>query len=179
MSSGTPSNVSLGENIIIAGLVIQLLFFGFFILVSVLFHRRMGRQPTAASLSTTIPWPKHLYALYISSILVMTRSIFRVIENIQGSEGELLRREFYLYIFDATLMWLLMVGLNIVHPGKISRAIRWEMDGYRVRKNLELGGGEVGLTERRAYGRRSLRSTRPSFAETTYARHAIATRGLA
>ena len=105
----------------------------------------------------------------------MTRSIFRVIEYIQGSEGELLRREFYLYVFDAALMWLLMVGLNVVHPGEISRAIRRENGGYRLGKNPELAGEAVGLAGR-VHG---ARSERPIFAETTYARHAIATRDLA
>lgn len=179
MSGGTPSNQSLGENVIIAGLAIQLIFFGFFIIVSALFHRRMKQDPTAASLATTISWRRHLYGLYIASVLVITRSVFRLVEFIQGSEGELLSKEVYLYIFDAMLMWFLMVGLNVVHPGEIARAIRHENDGYQIGKNPESGGEEVGLTGRNGHGRRSRHSNRPSLVETAYARHAIATRGLA
>jgi hypothetical protein len=123
MSSGTPSNLSLGQNIIIVGLAIQLIFFGFFIVVSGLFHKRMGAYPTAASFSIRVSWRRHLLALYAVSVFIILRSIFRVAEYVQGSDGELLRHEVYLLSFDAALMWILMVILNVVHPGEVAEAL--------------------------------------------------------
>lgn len=55
--------------------------------------------------------------------MIILRSIFRVAEYVQGSEGELLKHEAYLFAFDATLMWILMVVMNFVHPGEISDAL--------------------------------------------------------
>lgn len=58
-------------------------------------------------------------ALYIASIFIMVRSIFRVVEYLQGFDGYLLRHEAYLYFFDALLMFLVMVLLNVLHPSEI------------------------------------------------------------
>ena len=64
-------------------------------------------------------WQKHLYALYVASMLILVRSVFRVIEYVMGNNGYLLKKEVFLYTFDAVLMFLCMVWLNIVHPGEI------------------------------------------------------------
>ena len=52
----------------------------------------------------------------------MIRSIFRVVEYLMGNNGFLLRHEYFLYIFDAALMTLLMLGFLFVHPSHLSNA---------------------------------------------------------
>ena len=42
--------------------------------------------------------------LYVASGLIFVRSLFRLIEYIEGNDGVLLSSEVYLYIFDALLM---------------------------------------------------------------------------
>ncbi|KKZ63099.1 hypothetical protein EMCG_00309 [[Emmonsia] crescens] len=177
MASGTDSNLSLGQKIIIVGLCIQLIFFGLFIIVSVIFHRRMAASPTTASLSIRVSWRKYLYSLYAVSVLIMIRSIFRVAEYVQGADGTLLRNEAYLYIFDAALMWILMVLLNVVHPGVISELLRG--DAMLKSIGMDMHPEELGVASVRYVNPEPTRNQRPSFVETTYARHAIATRGLA
>ena len=49
----------------------------------------------------------------------MVRSIFRVIEYIQGMDGYLVSKEIFLYIFDAALMLCVVVIFNVVHPSEI------------------------------------------------------------
>lgn len=49
----------------------------------------------------------------------MIRSVFRIAEYVQDQDGSLLKTETYLYVFDATLMFLTMVLFNIFHPSKI------------------------------------------------------------
>ncbi|KAF3491975.1 uncharacterized protein GIQ15_01492 [Arthroderma uncinatum] len=175
MASGKPSNLSLGEKVVVVGLIIQILFFGFFIIVSVILHLRMNTHPTTASLSLGFSWRKYLYGLYAVSILVMVRSVFRVAEFAQGSNGTLLKHEVYLYVFDAALMFILMVILNVVHPGVISALARGKV-ALKTTDTLEMQPGRDDLT-----GPRGVEPTtmRPSFTESTYVRHAIATRGLA
>ncbi|RSL79118.1 hypothetical protein BHE90_006586 [Fusarium euwallaceae] len=94
------------ERIVIAGLLIQIIVFGLFCAVAVVFHRRMKRAPTAASIGSLVPWESTLYMLYGVSILIMIRSVFRVIEYAQGYTGYSLSHEWTLYVFDSLLMWI-------------------------------------------------------------------------
>ena len=117
MSSGA-SGMKTGEKIIIGGLFVQILFFGLFFLTAILFQIR-GKE-YLKTLGSNITWKKHLFALYATSILIFVRSIFRVIEYIQGNAGYLLRHEVFLYVFDAVLMFAVMLILNVSHPGDIA-----------------------------------------------------------
>jgi hypothetical protein len=109
----------LGENLIIAGLFIQLFFFGFFIVVAGLFHYRISLYPTTRSKSLSVPWQRHLGILYAASFLIMVRSTFRIVEYIMGGDGVLLQTEAYLYVFDATLMFVMSTLFNVWHPSEI------------------------------------------------------------
>lgn len=121
-ASGTLEGLENGTNIIIAGLFVQLFFFGLFIIVAVAFHLAIRKAPTGRS-SSGIPWQLHMLALYVASVLIMVRSVFRVIEYLQGFNGYLLHHEIYLYIFDALLMLFTMILFNLVHPSGISAMI--------------------------------------------------------
>ena len=59
--------------------------------------------------------------LYITSGLIMVRSLFRVIEYLQGNAGSLLKREAYVYIFDGCLMVAVMMLLIWRHPGDFTK----------------------------------------------------------
>ena len=97
------------ERIVIIGLVIQIVMFGLFCVLSVIFHRRMRSQSTTQLYSTTASWESGLYMLYAVSLLIMVRSIFRVIEYAQGQTGYSLSHEWTLYIFDSLLMFAVTV----------------------------------------------------------------------
>ncbi|KAB2570221.1 Protein RTA1 [Lasiodiplodia theobromae] len=122
---------TLGEKLIIGGLFVQLFFFTFFVFVAGIFHRRMAMVPTAKACVPEVRWQRYLCTLYVVSLLILVRSVFRVVEYLQGSDGFLLRTETYLYIFDALLMFLVMVWMNWFHPGEIGVLLR----GGRPRSN--------------------------------------------
>lgn len=109
-----------GENIIIGGLGIQVVFFGFFMVVTIVFHRRIIANPTPRSLSTVAPWNKYILVLYAASVFIMIRSVFRIAEYINGSEGALQSTEVYIYIFDAALMFIVVALFNRYHPTEIT-----------------------------------------------------------
>jgi hypothetical protein len=113
------ADAKTGENIIIGGLGIQVLVFGFFIIIAAVFNLRIRKVPTAKSASVPVPWQRHLYVLYAASALIMVRSIFRIVEYVMGGDGILLQHEYYLYIFDATLMFLVTVLFSVWHPSEI------------------------------------------------------------
>lgn len=116
-SSGDPDGVKLGNTIVISGLGVQLGAFGLFILNTAIVHRRLVASPTEASMDGT--WKKYIWMLYGVSFLVVVRSIFRLIEFIEGAEGFLYKTEVFLYIFDAALMFLVVVIMAVVHPGRL------------------------------------------------------------
>ena len=120
MAKGNGSGATLGANIIVGGLVLQLIFFGIFIAVTAAFDRAMHACPTARSTKPEVAnWRKHLKVMYITSGLIMVRNIVRVVEYAQGSGGYLLDHEFVLYVFDALLMLVVMMILNVWHPSEI------------------------------------------------------------
>ncbi|KAH6982450.1 RTA1 like protein-domain-containing protein [Ilyonectria robusta] len=121
MLAGADSKASRdrGQMIIIIGLAIQIIFFGLFMVVTIIFHRRIYREPTNASLKMVSPWNKLLVVLYGTSGLIMIRSLFRVIEYVMGEDGVLMSKEVFIYLFDATLMLVVSIAFNVFHPSRI------------------------------------------------------------
>ncbi|XEV01507.1 hypothetical protein FSHL1_006794 [Fusarium sambucinum] len=112
-------SVKKGENMIVGGLFIQIFFFGFFMIVTIVFHIRIHSRPTSRSLVLNTPWEKLIWVLYISSLFILVRSAFRVAEYVLGKEGALQADECWLYIFDAALMALVAVLFNAFHPSRV------------------------------------------------------------
>lgn len=113
-----------GNNIIIGGLVLQLLWFAIFVVVAAVFHRRLAASPTSRAQQPGIRWRSYLITLYVASGLIMIRSLFRVVEYVQGNNGYLLSLEVYLYIFDALMMFVTVSWFNWRHPGEIGLLLR-------------------------------------------------------
>lgn len=108
----------MGENIIIGGLIFQILIFGIFCIVSLTFHRRFGRHGPVESYRD-IPWQSVIVMLYATSGLVMVRNIFRVVEYAMGQDGYLLSNEWCVYMFDGALMFFTMLFFAIKYPSRL------------------------------------------------------------
>lgn len=113
----------LGKYIVVGGLVIQLVFFGLFMFVSYLFHSRVNRHPTKRSLSKDFPWRLHMYILYIASLLIMVRSVFRIVEYLGGYNGYIFDHEAFSYGFDAATMFTAVLVFNLKHPSEIKNIL--------------------------------------------------------
>ncbi len=109
----------MGKNIIVVGLFVQLFFFGFFMIVTTVFHRRIHLRPTPRSRVVQVRWQHYLCVLYVVSVFITIRSIFRVAEYIQGTDGTLQSKEVYFYILDALLMFSVSLVFNIYHPSTV------------------------------------------------------------
>jgi RTA1 like protein. len=59
-------------------------------------------------------------ALYAASVLILIRSVFRVVEYGEGFDGYLLSTEVFLYIFDALLMFSVMMIFLAIHPSEVN-----------------------------------------------------------
>jgi hypothetical protein len=77
-------------------------------------------------------WLLCLFILYAASSLIMVRSIYRVVEYIQGTDGFLQSHGVFLYIFDAVLILLVCAGLSLRHPGVLLD----EIEGF---EEVEMG----------------------------------------
>lgn len=134
-TANTKSAVDRGNNIILGGLILQILIFLFFLTVAFTFQRRMQRQPTAAALNgplgehngvrggrfKTLTWKKLLIGLYLTSILITIRNLFRVIEYGMGWDSYLLTHEWVLYLFDGLLMVFVLVVCVMWYNPNISK----------------------------------------------------------
>ncbi|KAJ4373265.1 hypothetical protein N0V83_003559 [Neocucurbitaria cava] len=97
----------MGENIILGGLILQILIFGFFVAVAAVWHRRLLARPTAAA--AELPWARYIWFLYASSGCITVRNLCRVIEYALGKGGYLLSHEWPLYVYDFLPMMLTLV----------------------------------------------------------------------
>jgi hypothetical protein len=147
MGSGTEKGMKIGEKLVLVGLFLQLFFFAIFVIIAGTFHYRLvrslplkkykGAAPSSVDVHA-LPWKRHLVALYSASGLILVRSTFRVIEYLMGNAGFLLRKEVFLYVFDAVLMLAVMLIFNWVHPSEVTEAYRG-----RVEAEKSSGGSEV------------------------------------
>jgi RTA1 like protein len=132
------TNPSGGEHIIIGGLFVQIIFFGFFMITAAIFRLRIDQKPTGPSIELSSIWHKHLFALYATSILILIRSVVRVVEYIEGYEGFLMTYEVFVYVFDAFLMLVVMLIIHVIHPSQVNCLIgRGEIffqKGFQVQK---------------------------------------------
>ncbi|RHZ65496.1 RTA1 domain-containing protein [Aspergillus thermomutatus] len=134
MSSGSVNSQDIGTYIIIAGLAVQLLFFGVFVSVACVFHFRFSNSQTAGTdvnASGKAPWVRSwnalLWVLYLVSGLILIRSAFRMVEFAQGFDGYLIGHEIFMYVLDTALMFVLMVVMNGFHPSGVLGRVKGEL----------------------------------------------------
>lgn len=146
-----------GKKVVLIGLYLQIVFFGFFIFNSLLFFYCLRRSPT--SLSKNMPWRKHMGALLAASALILGRCIYRVIEYTQGPSGELMDHEIYLYVLDAGFMLIVMLVFHFLHPSEV-RSLRKGGKVVSLFKVYSVQGQDdsVLLTSRDGDSRRGLNS---------------------
>ncbi|KAL9101530.1 MAG: hypothetical protein Q9163_003226 [Psora crenata] len=107
----TPAERKVGEALVRASLLLQVALFVLFITLELVFHARCIRGRITPRNLTAI-----LALLYASSLLILTRNVYRVIEVWHGYAGYLARHEAFFYVFDAALMLVNSLAMNVWHP---------------------------------------------------------------
>ena len=116
LASGNDGDSNKGTAIVLIGLVIQLIFFVFFIILMGVFHYKTRDWEVKLTQNN---WKRLLKTLEAASVLILVRSIYRIVEYAQGYDGYLISHEVYLYTLDALLMLLVQFLFNFVHPGSV------------------------------------------------------------
>jgi hypothetical protein len=111
----------LGQTLMLIGLFIQLFFFGFFLIISLLFWKRMNGSSKTLSIPqySKHSWLALLKLLLCAAVIIILRCVFRVIEFSQGHDGYLASHEVYMYLFDTAPMFAVQVMFHLVHAADI------------------------------------------------------------
>lgn len=141
----TPKDLKTGENIILAGLALQILIFVFFLVVAVVFHIRYRRQFFRVNEKIL---ERYLWSLYITSLLVSVRNVFRLIEYRMGIDGYLFRNEWPVYVFDVSLMAAIMVIAISWYQGSLKKpSVDFRDSMALTRLENEHGNSETSMSK--------------------------------
>lgn len=109
------SSAPLGSHIVIAGLFVQIGFFGLFIINELLFLLKIDKILNKFARLTRKAVILNNFLL-LGSILIFIRSIVRAVEFIEGSNGTIMTHEWFLYVFDTTPMFLTSLIYTLTLP---------------------------------------------------------------
>ncbi|KAF2720945.1 RTA1-domain-containing protein [Polychaeton citri CBS 116435] len=112
-TSNSRAEREVGEIMVKVALLLQAVMFIIYVAILAIWHRRVKRFGLLTPKLRSVGW-----MLYASAVLITIRCIFRVVEFFEGYTGELYTHEVYFYVFEATLMLLNSVLLNVFHPGR-------------------------------------------------------------
>lgn len=137
-----------GNNIMIAGLSVQVFTLAVFIILALDFAirtirrtRELGGQnaldPTHAKLRSSWTFKGFLIALSFATLCIFTRSVYRVAELSEGWNGHLIKTQKYFIGLEGAIIGAAVLALNAFHPGLCFR------EGY------ETGTGGCGCCGRR------------------------------
>ncbi len=112
-----------GHALMKASLMIQIFVILCFVVLAAIFHRRCA----AAGLGRTRGVRQPLLTLYVSVVLLLVRTVYRIVEHF-GLSGvdwwnmvpeeisPVIRYEWFFYVFEASFMLVNMVMWNVRHP---------------------------------------------------------------
>lgn len=130
-------NTKPGTDVMVAGIIFQLVSITVFAVCAVDFLRRVLRQKLLRNLQGSVK--PLLFAMVFSIVLIYIRSIYRVIELVQGWTGYLITHEAYFIALDGSMMVPAVGIFNIIHPG-------WFMPKRKAVSDID----EVSMSERLA-----------------------------
>ncbi|KAH8819843.1 RTA1 like protein-domain-containing protein [Xylogone sp. PMI_703] len=110
------STVTVGEDVLIVGLASQVATFIFFLAIVSRFHR-LTKVETIRD-DQAGGWRVVLKAVYISSTLILIRSIYRLMEFAWGIHGYLFTHEWMFFVLEALPMLPAISVFCIWHPAK-------------------------------------------------------------
>lgn len=135
-----------GWILVVAGLIIQILLFMWFIGITWAFYTRLSNSTRGVA----IPWKRYMRIIFICSGAILVRNIVRTVEYAQGPGGFVVSHEAFIYIFDALPMALVIIGLLVVHP---TRAVRKLQANMAVAESLSSSSSEEGATSALSQGK--------------------------
>lgn len=138
-SANTQSQANKGKNIVLVGLSIQLVTFGFFVLASSRFSFVLRSKLRNESLPHDTNWPLMLIVINTSSVIILIRSISRFLQYVLGVHNVLSDSEAYFYCLDAVPIYFVVVAFICFYPAQYLPYIRLRRDRLEFSKNVGRG----------------------------------------
>ncbi|ORY16187.1 RTA1 like protein-domain-containing protein [Clohesyomyces aquaticus] len=138
-----------GRNVMIAGLVSQVISMVIFFIFWGDFVLRTRLAKTSGSLSRTQPplyeslrstklFKLFQYSLFIATVLIFIRCVYRVIELQGGFNGHLANDEATFMIFEGPMIIIAVAALTFFHPGRVFDDL-WVPAGQGITNHSGLG----------------------------------------
>lgn len=123
VASHNGTNISTGNNIMIAGLAFQVVTLFVFIILVIDFairtlrHKsKLDHDPTLVALRSSLQFRLFVAALSVSTICIFWRSVFRVAELSDGWTGPIMKQQNLFVGFEGVMVVVAILLLNIWHP---------------------------------------------------------------
>jgi len=130
ISSGaqnSQSQANLGAHIALGGTIFQLIAIAAYCALAAEFLVRYTKDWPMRR-STPLPGEvlrgttdrrlnRMLYAMFIMTVFIVIRTIYRVVEFVNGWNGKVISTQWLFNVFDGTMIALAMLTLNLFHPG--------------------------------------------------------------
>ncbi|KAJ5115844.1 RTA1 like protein-domain-containing protein [Penicillium angulare] len=128
------STIKTAQNIILAGLGLQVAFFCLFLIAAVVFHIRISKGGLAKSVDPSLHLQAMLFSIYACGFLITVRNAYRLVEykSGDGKGGYLQENEWPNYGLDVGLMYLVML-FSVFWYGADTKA------RYTAPDNLNMG----------------------------------------
>lgn len=123
-----PKSPALGGNIMLSGIIIQMIAVTFYMILTVEFivrylrdkpFQRPNNDPPTGNYHLDPKMKSMLLGLAVSTVLIYIRSIYRVVELAGGWSGHIIKTEWYFVAFDGAMILAAMCCLNFFHPGRL------------------------------------------------------------
>ncbi|PWN47424.1 RTA1-domain-containing protein [Violaceomyces palustris] len=118
----TESETDLGKTLMIVGVSVQVLVTGPFLISFLDYNFRRirsgktrGVDPDSNSVHTLAPFN---LAILISTIFILIRCLYRIVEMSQGWTGYLAVHEVYFAVLDGIMIFVAVAVFVVIHPGK-------------------------------------------------------------
>jgi hypothetical protein len=111
----------LGKKVVLTGLFCQLLFFGFFLIIAIIFDQRMAKS----SMRYSIPkygkhsWRSLLRLLFVAAAIIIARCCYRIVSFASGPKGALMSHEVWMYVGDSAPMFVVQTMFLFIHAGDV------------------------------------------------------------
>ncbi|RDB26463.1 Uncharacterized protein C17G6.02c [Hypsizygus marmoreus] len=152
---------TLGGNIILAGISIQMAMISLYALCAIEFFVRYLKYAPVRQLSFAVGvsspvrgfLDKHMcwmcIALMFSTICLFIRAVYRTIELSDGWDGRIISTQVYFNVLDGAMIVLAMYTLNFGHPAYLLDASR-RRDGGKPVTSIEMKDGVKGTESMQA-----------------------------
>ncbi|KAL4860723.1 RTA1 like protein-domain-containing protein [Aspergillus spectabilis] len=128
----------LGVNVMITGLVWQVVSLGIFTIIGIYFYLRVRKaastifNPDLAALRSTRFFKASLWGFGIATLVIFVRSVYRCAELREGFDGELASDEVTFMILEAAMIAIAVIALTVSHPGAVWRG-QWNEAVWSMR----------------------------------------------